>query len=30
MIGYGENRGIVPLACNEIFKRMEQNTDPNE
>ncbi len=30
MIGYGENRGIVPLACNEIFRRIDSNTDPNE
>lgn len=30
MIGYGENRGIVPLACNEIFNRIDANTDPDE
>jgi len=23
MIGYGENRGIVPLSCEEIFNRIE-------
>ena len=27
MIGYGENKGIVPLATDEIFKRIEANTD---
>lgn len=30
MIGYGENKGIVPLACEDIFKKISQNTDPNE
>ena len=28
MIGYGKNRGIVPLACEEIFNRIQKNTDP--
>jgi len=28
MIGYGENKGIVPLATSEIFRRIEANTDP--
>jgi hypothetical protein len=23
MIGYGTNRGIVPLACEEIFRRIQ-------
>jgi len=27
MIGYGANRGIVPLACNEIFERINSNMD---
>ena len=27
MIGYGENKGIVPLACNEIFNRIVNNED---
>jgi hypothetical protein len=27
MIGYGENKGVVPLACNEIFRRIENNKD---
>lgn len=22
MVGYGANRGIVPIACDEIFKRI--------
>jgi kinesin family protein 13 len=22
MVGYGKNRGIVPIACDEIFKRI--------
>jgi hypothetical protein len=30
MIGYGTNRGIVPLACEEIFKRISSNTDPEK
>lgn len=27
MIGYGENRGVVPLATSEIFKRITENKD---
>jgi hypothetical protein len=27
MVGYGKNEGIVPLACNEIFKRINENDD---
>jgi hypothetical protein len=30
MIGYGENKGIVPLACDEIFKRIAANTDKDK
>lgn len=30
MIGYGTNRGIVPLACEEIFTRIAQNSDPEK
>ncbi len=30
MIGFGENKGIVPMACDEIFRRINQNKDPNE
>jgi len=29
MMGYGTNKGIVPLACEEIFKRIKENTDSN-
>ena len=28
-MGYGTNKGIVPLACEEIFRRIKENTDPN-
>mmetsp|Transcript_86459 Transcript_86459/g.241963 ORF Transcript_86459/g.241963 Transcript_86459/m.241963 type:complete len:1156 (+) Transcript_86459:114-3581(+) len=28
MVGYGANRGIVPISCEEIFRRIESNTDP--
>ena len=27
MVGYGENKGIVPISCEEIFKRIESNTN---
>jgi hypothetical protein len=30
MIGYGANKGIVPLACEEIFNRIKANTDPDK
>jgi hypothetical protein len=30
MIGYGANKGIVPLACEEIFNRIKSNTDPDK
>lgn len=23
IVGYGENKGIIPRACEEIFKRIE-------
>ncbi|EGR29233.1 kinesin motor domain protein [Ichthyophthirius multifiliis] len=29
MVGYGANKGIVPIACQEIFKKIESNTNPN-
>ena len=29
MVGYGENKGIVPISCEEIFKRIESNTNDN-
>jgi len=30
MVGYGTNKGIVPISCNEIFKRIKDNKDPNK
>ena len=30
MIGYGENKGIVPLCTDEIFNRIAANTDPEK
>jgi len=27
MVGYGKNRGIVPISCDEIFKRIGENKD---
>ena len=29
MVGYGENRGIVPIACEEIFKRIDKTKNEN-
>ncbi|KAL8429618.1 hypothetical protein ACSSS7_006457 [Eimeria intestinalis] len=29
MVGYGANKGIIVRACEEIFQRIEQNTDPS-
>lgn len=29
MVGYGANKGIVPISCEEIFKRIDAETDPN-
>ena len=29
MTGYGTNKGIIPLACKEIFDRISENTDPD-
>ncbi|KAF9419313.1 kinesin-like protein Klp8 [Podila epigama] len=28
MMGYGEDRGIIPLSCHELFRRIECNKDP--
>lgn len=28
MVGYGKNPGIVPMACDEIFSRINANKDP--
>jgi len=30
MIGYGVNKGIVPISCEEIFTRIDGNTSPEE
>lgn len=30
MIGYGANKGIVPMACEEIFQRISANTDKDK
>ena len=27
MVGYGANKGIVPISCEEIFKRIAENKD---
>ena len=27
MIGFGKNQGIVPLVCDEIFKRIANNQE---
>lgn len=27
MVGYGSNKGIIPLASDKIFGRIDQNTD---
>jgi len=29
MVGHGKNIGIVPMACNEIFRRIKENKDEN-
>jgi hypothetical protein len=29
MVGYGEDEGIIPLVCEELFKRVEKNSDEN-
>ncbi|TPX66845.1 hypothetical protein SpCBS45565_g04161 [Spizellomyces sp. 'palustris'] len=29
MMGYKEQTGIIPRACNELFARIKENTDPN-
>jgi len=30
MVGYGANKGIVPISCEEIFKRISSNTDKDK
>jgi len=29
MIGYGANRGIVPISSEEIFNKIQANDNPN-
>jgi hypothetical protein len=29
MMGYGEDKGIIPIMCNRIFDRVKSNTDPD-
>ena len=29
MVGYGANKGIVPISCEEIFKRIANNKEPS-
>lgn len=29
MMGYGEDKGIIPMACERIFDRIGSNTDPD-
>ncbi|KAI9308650.1 hypothetical protein BJ944DRAFT_246384 [Cunninghamella echinulata] len=29
MMGYGEDKGIIPKCCMELFNRIQQNDDPN-
>ena len=29
MINYGNNKGIVPISCEEIFNTINQNKVPN-
>eukprot|EP00761_Pharyngomonas_kirbyi_P009838 gb/GECH01009856.1/.p1 GENE.gb/GECH01009856.1/~~gb/GECH01009856.1/.p1 ORF type:complete len:1270 (+),score=336.42 gb/GECH01009856.1/:1-3810(+) len=28
MVGYGEDKGIIPLSCEEMFNRISSNDDP--
>ena len=29
IVGYGNNKGIVPISCEEIFNGINENKDPN-
>ena len=29
MTGYGANKGIIPQACQEIYRRIDENSDPD-
>ena len=28
-MGYNEDKGIIPLACDDMFKRIKENKDEN-
>lgn len=30
MVGYGANKGIVPISCEEIFNRIRNNEEKNK
>ena len=30
MVGYGANKGIVPISCDEIFRRIKENTNAEQ
>ena len=30
MVGYGLNKGIVPISCEEIFNRIKNSTEENK
>ncbi len=30
MVGYGANKGIIPISCDEIFKRIGENKIPEK
>jgi hypothetical protein len=30
MVGYGPNKGIVPITCDELFKSTAKVEDPNK
>jgi kinesin family protein 1 len=29
MVGYGDDKGIIPMVCDEIYKQIDAKTDPN-
>nr|VZI47556.1 unnamed protein product [Spirometra erinaceieuropaei] len=30
VVGYGVNRGIIPIACAQLFQRIDENKDPSK
>ncbi|XP_023930292.1 kinesin-like protein KIF28P isoform X2 [Lingula anatina] len=30
MVGYGNNKGIVPMTCDKLFQAVNNNSDPNK